>query len=705
MSDTPDYDRVIAECLVYPQEPPKELIAVVQKVLAAPAEPSREQLKTLNQQLNAHPRRLALVHGGATKIKGYVFEAPKLPEIRGASALLDWVGEQQIHQIWHAALPQKNRDANQPHPYIIYASGGSFLAFAPCDKAQELATKVERAYTEHTLTANSVAVAACFDLLEIRFGRLFNGEATDTFYWIEDFLQDCKDEHKWNELKSYYYHPKDKENDKSDAVLKQRFFNRKTFGELVTVLATMFHRRRDERASHGEPRCLPHYELIPWAVKCQSSDVRPAVINAHIGSDTRQLSEASARKLAVGRLVKGADVGGLEKMLKPWQLPQDLRQKSWESRWQTFLEHHAQSHYATKLANSQVKPASDLSSIGAASKPSRYIGLIYADGNNIGRLMATLNTPEIYHKVSRALSEVAEQAVFTALAQHLEPVNGVHPFEILTIGGDDLFIIVPGDKAFDIALMIGQHFEEQLTTRLDNLAQTYNLSISPPKSTSKYLRYNPSNATTPFLPLVGLSAGVLIAQENTPFFFLRDLVEELLKKAKKLAKQNADKGFFGGAIDFMVLKSIGMVSDNIDAFRAEALQDYPHSPRRLTARPYMWAEFAGLLTSIRALKQANAPRSQLYRIQRVLLRNRTAGIFDSAMEYLYTRSRLRDISTVLIDHIEHPWHWPSTSAPQRVCVPPWSSRPYPDDKQPKNHQYETIWPDLLEAYDFVPTKQ
>ncbi|WP_339376874.1 hypothetical protein [Nostoc sp. 106C] len=33
--------------------------------------------------------KIGLVYGGATKIKQYVFEAAKLPDIRGASALLD----------------------------------------------------------------------------------------------------------------------------------------------------------------------------------------------------------------------------------------------------------------------------------------------------------------------------------------------------------------------------------------------------------------------------------------------------------------------------------------------------------------------------------------------------------------------------------------------------------------------------------------
>lgn len=692
MSDTPDYNRVIAECLAYPKDPPDELIEIVRSVLAAEENPPREYLQKWNQQLNSYPRRLALVYGGATKIKGYVFEAPRLPEIRGASALLDWVGEQHIHQIWHKQLPQKNTSSTQNHPYVIYASGGSFLAFAPCALAQTLATEVERAYTEHTLTANSVAVAACFDLLEIRYGRLFRGNTTDSFYWLDNFVADWNEPAKQAELALYYYLPEGVGTNDEKAELQARFFNRKTFGELVTVLATMFHRRRDERASHGEPRYLPHYELMPWAEKCQSSDVRPAVMTARIGTDTRQLSEASARKLAVGRLVKGTDIGGIEAQLKPWEPPIDLRQQSWETRWKDFLARHPHFPCADSVDKAHISLASDLSAIGAASDPPRYIGLIYADGNNIGRLMATLTTPEIYHKVSHTLSEVAERAVFSALAEHLQPAHGVHPFEILTIGGDDLFIIVPGHQAFDVALSIARYFEQELTTRFSHL--------SLPSSKQPSLRS--IQVSQPFLPTVGLSAGVLIAQENTPFFFLRDLVEELLKKAKKQAKKQAKKGYFGGAVDFMVLKFISMVSDNIDAFRAEALQDTETSPRRLTARPYLWDEFASLLESIRGLKQHNTPRSQLYRIQRVLLRSRTAGIFESAMEYLYTRSRLGDLSEALIKHIEHPWLTPSLSTPNRVHVPPWSSRL---DSVTNQRHYETIWPDVLEAYEFVPIKK
>ncbi len=722
MTEPHDFAPQIVRYLAHPDAPPPALLDLVREVLAMPEACPLAKLLEMKQRIDADPlasRPIGLVYGGATKIKGYVFEAPKLPEIRGASALLDHVGEQGVNQIWHKHLPVETPD-DALHPAIIYAGGGSFLAFAPAKLAPTLATAVERAYTTQTLTANSVAVAASFNLLELRYGRLYPNGRQGEPYWVERFLVDCQDECKRAALLAYYYPPEGVDpGDTSDEALRRRFFNRKTFGELVTVLATMFNRRRDERASHGEPRSLPHYAMMPWAEKCQSSDVRPAVLTARVGSDERLLSASSARKLAAGRAVKGVEIGCLASNLKPWTVPEDLAARSWEQRWLDYLrsEEGRRTPYAGDAQAHSANPARDLADIGAASKPGRYIALIYADGNNIGRLMATLATPAAYHAVSRALSDVAQNAVFAALARHLRPVvakdketekqRPVHPFEILTIGGDDLFIIVPGSKAFEIALSIAQVFERELTGRFKDLERSVGLSV--PTSQSLPLRYAGDDATArelrDFLPSVGLSAGVLIAQENTPFFFLRDRVEELLKSAKKCARDNAKGGFFGGAVDFMAMKSITMVSDNIAAFREEAQGDHKESRRRLTARPYTWAEFAGLLATVRALKQARMPRSQLYRLRRALDADQGDGVLVSTMEYLYTRARIgKPLNEILLKHIEHAWCYPSVAATGRIGMPPWS--PWSKDRSDKDGKpaYETIWPDVLEAYEFVETE-
>lgn len=440
MTESQDFAPEIARCLAHPDDPPQALLDLVTEVLRMPEACALTDLLEMQRRINADPlahRPIGLVYGGATKIKNYVFEAPKLPEIRGASALLDWVGEHGVNRIWRERLPVTIPD-DKPHPHIIYAGGGSFLAFAPAALAPALATAVEREYTSQTLTANSVAVSASFNLLELRYGRLYPSGQKGEPYWVERFLADCKDKRKSVALLAYYYPPEGvNPEDTSDEALRKRFFNRKTFGELVTVLATMFNRRRDERASYGEPRYLPHYELMPWAEKCKSSDVRPAVIEVRVGNDKRFLSESSARKLAVGRRVKGVDVGALDSRLKPWAVPGDLKRASWEQRWQSFLESNngRTSTYAAHCdalgGAKRVESAKDLADIASASDPRRYIGLIYADGNNIGRLMATLATPMAYQSISRALSDVAQlrsSALWRAISSRLrremrKPVN------------------------------------------------------------------------------------------------------------------------------------------------------------------------------------------------------------------------------------------------------------------------------------------
>ncbi len=722
MTQTSDFIRMIAHYLAHPEQPLDQLFDLVRDVLRMPDPSDRSALEKIQKRIDTTPGatgQVALVYGGATKIKGYVFEAPKLPEIRGASALLDWVNETAIRQIWHDKLDQIMGDSTIVDESLIYASGGSFLGFAPRIMGADLASAVEHCYTEQTLTANSAAVSANFSLLELRFGR------NPTGYWIEDFLRDCQHQQRREALFAYYYPPETiKDYDLSDVALRIRFFNRKSFGELVTILVTMFNRRRDEQSSYGPPRDLTRYELLPWGVKCQSSDVRPAAIKTQVGTDIRTLSEPSARKLAAGRAVKGKTIGkDLGQSLKPWEVPESLRSESWHQRWEHFLrtEQGQQTYYAQQIASLRdrgdqrlIEPADDLYQIGAASSTTRYIGLIYADGNNIGRLMATLSSPLIYQLVSQALSDVAKKAVFNGLANHLAPVEVLdrdeqlrglkHPFEILAIGGDDFFIIVPGDRAFEVSLTIAQTFERELSSRFKQIAQEHkDFNLPKPSVLAGRSRYAHTNDD---LPLVGLSAGVLIAQENAPFFFLRDLVEELLKKAKKLAKQHAapldsykqpQPRFYGGAVDFMVLKSTTMVSDDITSFRKVALNDHKQSKRRLTARPYTWSEFAGLLTSVQALKDAHMPRSQLYRLRRALDADSGQGVLSSTMEYLYTRSRQnKAVATTLLQHIEHAWCLGTISSAGRVGMPPWL--PWGDAG------YETIWSDLLEAYDFVTTR-
>ncbi|EFO79707.1 hydrolase [Oscillochloris trichoides DG-6] len=655
-----DFHAVIAACLGHPDR--QEVLELLHDVLVKAQPCDRTRINRLQQKitqlLGRDGDKIDLIYGGATKIKGYVFEADRLPEIRGASALLDFVGIDEVKRIIG-------------EDRVIYAGGGSFLAFAPAGEGQKLATQIECRFTELTQTAQSVVVVQTFRLIELRFGRVVFNAQGQVAWWLEEFQKAWRDKDLRPELEQYYYEVAEK-------TPGARFYNRKTFGELITLLTTMYHRRRDERAAHGETRAMPIIERLPHAIRCASSDHRPAIIEANAYGERPMLSEASVRKLAVGLKVK-RDQGGKAEHLAgqiTWEIPEII---SWEMKWKTYLREEGQATpYAQHAHALTAQPAFDIQQIGAAGNG--FIGLIYADGNNVGRALAQLKTPQEYAEFSGDLECAARKAVFTGLAQHLLPkqvrddMNGqeifIDPFEILSIGGDDLILIVPGTHALDIALTIGKEFERALG--------------DDKQPHRRETRYTPATDFDTYKPKIGLSAGIVIAKADAPIFFLRQLAEELLGSAKNKVRFLPEAG---GAVDFMVMKSITMVTDKIKGFRAMALEG---TQCNLTARPYLWPELAGLLATLRGLIAARVPRSQLYRLRMVLEAARDQGHWASTMEYLYTRTRQgKDQHAALYTHIEQNWHGAALS-------PPWMAI---DTKR------ETIWADLVEIYDMVKFMQ
>ncbi len=736
MTNPHDLAPAVAACLTYPASPPPKVLRAVQRILGegesaqhpSPSTPSREQVQSLNDEirnlLDGTPDRIGLVYGGATKIKGYVFEAPRLSEIRGASTLLDWVNVRGLRQLWVDRLGPA-MGADQAAQCILVATGGTFLAFAPADVGPQLAAAVEVCYAEHTLTANSVAVAQTFSLLELRYGR------SPLDYWVEDFLADWQDQRLRPLLASYYY-PQT-----GDAAPQARFYQRKTFGELVTLLASAANRRRESRGDerpeeNPRRRAVGHTPLRPWAAKCASSDVRPAVVVApQPDGDERRLSESSARKLFVGqRMKQTADdrkwfpqalgytpqvVGELARWqglrsdaLEHTPAVTDAEQTaaatawmSWEDRFRLDLNQHApESAYLRAWREvGKARPAQDIGEIAQASEPERYIGLIYADGNNVGRRLATLTNPGDYTEFGRKMDHDINQAVFTALASKLRPTEVhpeygpkrfVHPFEIITVGGDDVLLIVPGSAALDIALTLAYTFERHQAAG-DTARQPFGRYALAMDNGYDFGSYTPS---------LGLSAGVVIAPETTPIFFLRDLAEELLKNAKGKVRGHPE---WGGALDFMVLKSVTMVTDKISTFRDEAYGSADPGVPRGTARPYLWPEVQGLLHSARQLAPQRFPRSQLYRLrERLLAARHEGGITPSVVDYLHTAvsglrpdARQRLLQTMLA--------WGRAAATR--SAPPWLHRAVEVKRQNGSttvlDAWETVLPDIVEIAEFV----
>jgi CRISPR-associated protein Cmr2 len=314
----------------------------------------------------------------------------------------------------------------------------------------------------------------------------------------------------------------------------------------------------------------------------------------------------------------------------------------------------------------------------------------------MGAALEALRTPSDYATFAQAIYLANQQEVFRALSDHLQPIvvsrldnrqgqtvdTWIHPFEILSIGGDDVFLIVPAHTALPIAHQIAQGVETRLAERdLFQYPHTYT-----PEAVHRCV-VNP-DAVPRIQSEIALSAGVLLADAHTPIFFLQELVEQLLKSAKTRAKALKSTRYRGGSIDFMALKSVTMITSALREFRDGT---YRAGPERagpgsytewLSARPYTLMELDALLNTVRALKRARFPRSQLYALRQALSRGRLA----STVDYLYFSERLgKENRQHLRELLDDQWC--------RGQAAPWRKR--------DNGEWETVLFDLLEIYDFV----
>jgi CRISPR-associated protein Cmr2 len=678
--------------------------------------------KTLAELQSRYPElwrqtsRIGLVYGGATKIKGYVFESAKLPEIRGASALLDRINlvdlpaffgdPEQTYLGWKALGKESQAELEayvnrrvrpwlQQHylalaqalipELLIYSTGGNLLAFCPAAYVDDLCEAIERRYTEETLTANACAVGSAFRLLELRYGLL--RDPIERTPWLDWLAQ-----HQAHPLVRAYF------GDCSEA----SFQARKSFNELVGHLAARFQHRRNGNPDPGRPsRAHPAcFETHPY-LRRDSTDRRPALAKADLPGQP-WLSEATARKALVGRQAKRLETGqqGWFRKFPAWD-PGFV--ESWVTRFARFLDSPAGEPYRERYlqpcagSGQGIGEAQSLREVANASQG--FVAYLYADGNNMGGYVQQIQTPEAYRQFSRDVSEATEQAVYRALAQHLQahrlrglppdPESGrdrngewIHPFEILTIGGDDVLMVVPAHKALDIAATFCEQFEQILLAK----SATY-AARSLGQVPHRYPADSPDQ-----LCRLSTSAGVLFASEDTPIYYAERLTEQLLKSAKSRAKKlkPRDQDFSVATIDFLSLKSVTLIASSIQDFRQQALENRQNGHLlKLYAGPYTVPEIRGLLRTVQALQAADFPRSQLYQIRGFLEK----GKRTATLNYLYFRTRLGQKGQPLIEAFERTWCKAKTNDGH---LPPWMY--VAAEGEPT---YETIWRDLVDLYAFV----
>ena len=709
------------------------------------------ELKTKYADLWNQTTKIGLVYGGVTKVKPYVFESSKIQEVRGASALLDRINLVDLPAFFGCDKSSNYEQCQKAREYcqkireewldnsdnfpelsaalipelVIYSTGGNILAFCPAAFIDDLTNAIEKRYTEETLTANSCAVGAIFKPLEICFGLLPN-EITNDIFWLEQYQNNQN-----HPLISAYFQ-QDKNHSLTD------FKERKTFNELAGKLASLFNQRRNGNKINGNDRPLrcypPMFETHPYLQR-DEGDRRSAIIHAKCSSDdsTQGLpgdpwfSEASARKRLVGQIAKrdNSSKNWYERSALTWKAGEEAIE-SWVYKFEKFVYKTANKYYG-KINVDEMKEALSVREIGDASILSGFVAYIYADGNNMGGyIQKEIKTPESYRHFSRDIFEATEKSVYAALTKHLAPHKlspalqaerksereiWIHPFEILAIGGDDVMLIVPADKALAIAKTIGEEFERILLSKGDRYKsnQTYN-----PELIHRY--HHQEEIKTDQQCKLSMSTGVLITAEDTPIYYAEKLTNQLLKSAKKLAKDLKKSGYFGGTVDFLVMKSVTMISSSISEFRANALTKLGQGQQKLKlyAAPYTLHELDGLLKTAQTLIDAEFPKSQLYQIRSLLERGKQTAILN----YRYFRVRLnnKEAQNSLKTQFEEAWCLPKDKN-NAGNLAPWMSlkeaKEESQDEKASNQateidnkfNYETIWRDLVDLYPFFEKQQ
>jgi len=313
-----------------------------------------------------------------------------------------------------------------------------------------------------------------------------------------------------------------------------------------------------------------------------------------------------------------------------------------------------------------------------------YLGLIYADVNNVGTNIETLTTlAEIKH-----FSTSLDQALHAALCSTIErklPISVVSgdqkdkallfPFDVLLLEGDDVVMVVDATRAMDVALALAQEFR-------------------------RFMKDKHS-----------LSVGVVLAPSTYPFGLLVNLVEGTLKFAKK---RSAQARASSPTIDDTYINFMTVASGSLSSFDAMYDKMYRKIERDTefyaTLRPYTPDKLQHLLNTIREGNRLSLGRSKLHQLREAIFKmNLTQSVFDGLAILRNWQEVQRNLIVNHVYQFGGLYQMPQNNAHDPIRGFPRVTFPWFTDASEKKRKkertiYRTPLLDFVELYDFVPTE-
>ena len=347
------------------------------------------------------------------------------------------------------------------------------------------------------------------------------------------------------------------------------------------------------RAAHFQLRCQRDFAtchrgaaLMPFVMECQSASHLPATHIDDFGAEGIQLlSDASHLKRQWGR---------------------DSRRHGIWTEWMQYLS--KEGTWPSKDQWGRLRCES-VSEIGNRSTWRNYIGVVYADGNSMGKVVQSLDRPETFRQFSHIVDVSIREACFKALghvsrrdidqARECLPRLRQLPADILLLGGDDLLVALPADRALEFTLEVTAAFERLTRERI--------AALQDPEIQRFFHAHVGDRGFT-------ISCGVAIAKSSYPFYLSLDLAEQLLKNAKSRGSSKPPSEGPHSAptfIDFHVVA--GANSHTLDAVRVGTYRTSSNETR--TLRPLSRTQLVTLRESVLELRSNRFPRNKLHALQ------------------------------------------------------------------------------------------
>ena len=222
---------------------------------------------------------------------------------------------------------------------------------------------------------------------------------------------------------------------------------------------------------------------------------------------------------------------------------------------------------------------------------SSYVGVVHADGNDLGNRLGTIRKTTDLGAFSRALTEVTRGAVNKAFGCVLGTDGGLNrdefPGRPIVVGGDDVTIILRGDLAIDFAWRFIEEFERLSDEKRD-------------------LLNGPVTAC----------AGVALVHTGYPFYRAYELAEGLCDWTKTRLRNQGRKKTTPSGLSFYRLTS-SMSGEWEELLKEELTRGPDDDGVRLTSCPYVVSKLDGRPTVsdlrglVSFLKRGDLPRGPL----------------------------------------------------------------------------------------------